>query len=185
MPLLVRVLVAFAALVLWLIPLLKERRRNRSETPQTVDLRSRWGVVLEALGYSLLWQFDFWDYPPLLASQAIGVVLLVFAVAVSFAAARALGSLLRIDAGLSVNHQLIRSGPYRLVRHPVYCSFLCLIVGTGLLITRWPLMLVATAVFLIGTEIRVHLEDRLLAEHFGEQFEEYRRSVSAYIPFVR
>ena len=36
-----------------------------------------------------------------------------------------------------------------------------------------------------GTEIRVRIEDRLLAERFGGQFREYQRSVPAYIPFIR
>ena len=36
-----------------------------------------------------------------------------------------------------------------------------------------------------GTEIRVWVEDRLLADRFGEEFREYRRSTSAYIPLLR
>jgi len=111
--------------------------------------------------------------------------LLSVAVAVSFEAARALGNLLRIDAEFSVNHRLVCTGPYRWVRHPVYASFLCLMVGTGLLITPWPLLLVGLAIFLCGTEIRVRTEDRLLAARFGEQFADYQRTVAAYVPLVR
>jgi len=40
-------------------------------------------------------------------------------------------------------------------------------------------------VFLAGTEIRVRTEDALLASRFPQEFEAYRRSVRAYIPFVR
>jgi protein-S-isoprenylcysteine O-methyltransferase Ste14 len=39
--------------------------------------------------------------------------------------------------------------------------------------------------FAIGTEIRVRIEDRLLASRFGDQFLDYQRRVSAYIPFIR
>jgi protein-S-isoprenylcysteine O-methyltransferase Ste14 len=52
-------------------------------------------------------------------------------------------------------------------------------------VTPLPLFLVAIAVFLIGTEIRVRIEDRLLASQFGDRFEEYRRRVPAYIPFIK
>jgi protein-S-isoprenylcysteine O-methyltransferase Ste14 len=47
------------------------------------------------------------------------------------------------------------------------------------------LFVIATAVFLVGTEIRVRAEDRLLERQFGEQFRRYRRSTSAYIPLLR
>jgi protein-S-isoprenylcysteine O-methyltransferase Ste14 len=39
--------------------------------------------------------------------------------------------------------------------------------------------------FLVGTEIRVRSEDRLLAERFPESFDAYRLNVHAYIPFIR
>ena len=62
---------------------------------------------------------------------------------------------------------------------------LSLLLGTGFLITPWPLVLAAVAVFVIGTEIRVRIEDGLLASRFGDEFRDYQRSVAAYIPLVR
>ena len=44
---------------------------------------------------------------------------------------------------------------------------------------------VALVVFLVGTEIRVRAEDRLLAERFPDAFGEYRSHVKAYVPFIR
>jgi protein-S-isoprenylcysteine O-methyltransferase Ste14 len=46
-------------------------------------------------------------------------------------------------------------------------------------------LLVASLIFVMGTEIRVRVEDELLAARFGEQFLAYRRSVPAYVPFLR
>lgn len=185
MPPILLALIALVALGLWLTPLLRMRHRNRSQTVQTIDRRARWGVVLEAVGYSLMWLSDFWNRTPVLWQLILASALLIFAVSVSFQAASALGILLRIDASLSTGHKLIRSGPYRWVRHPVYTSFLCLLLGTGFLIAPWWLMLAGTAVFLCGTEIRVRVEDALLADHFGDEFAQYRRTVSAYLPGVR
>jgi protein-S-isoprenylcysteine O-methyltransferase Ste14 len=47
------------------------------------------------------------------------------------------------------------------------------------------LFLAALAVFVIGTEIRVRTEEKLLASHFGEEFTNYKRSTPAYIPFLK
>jgi protein-S-isoprenylcysteine O-methyltransferase Ste14 len=96
--------------------------------------------------------------------------------------ARALGRHWRIDAGLSKDHELVRSGPYRFVRDPIYKSML---LGTGFLITPLLVLLLSVLLFTIGTEIRVRIEDSLLASNFGEQFQEYKHSVHAYIPFLK
>jgi protein-S-isoprenylcysteine O-methyltransferase Ste14 len=77
------------------------------------------------------------------------------------------------------------SGPYRLVRHPIYTSMLCILFGTGFMVTPLWLLLPAVIVFLVGTEIRIRIEDQLLSSRFGERFREYQGSVPAYIPFLR
>ena len=116
---------------------------------------------------------------------SISILLLTLAVLLSWTSVRALGRHLRLDAALSTDHQLVRSGPYRFVRHPIYTSMLCVLLGTGSMISPGWLLLIALSVFIAGTEIRVRIEDRLLASRFGVEFQEYRRSVSAYVPFIR
>jgi len=113
--------------------------------------------------------------------------LLFFALAatLSWTARRVLGKQWRIEAGLNADHELITSGPYRILRHPIYTSMLCTLLGTGVLITPWWLLLTSIAIFVAGTEIRVHVEDSLLGSHFGGRFQDYKQRVPAYIPFLR
>ena len=96
-----------------------------------------------------------------------------------------LGKQWRIQAGLFADHELVRTGPYRFVRHPIYASMLGMLVSSGLVMTHWAVLIVAVAIFIVGTEIRVRAEDGLLESRFGETFREYRAAVPAYIPFVR
>jgi protein-S-isoprenylcysteine O-methyltransferase Ste14 len=72
-----------------------------------------------------------------------------------------------------------------MIRHPIYTSMLCILLGTGVLVTPPLLFFAALIVFLLGTEIRVRAEDGLLASRFGDEFYRYRQTVSAYVPFVR
>jgi protein-S-isoprenylcysteine O-methyltransferase Ste14 len=116
---------------------------------------------------------------------ALSILLLAFAALLSWTSTRALGRHLRFEAALSPDHELVRSGPYRLLRHPIYTSMFCLLLGTGFMIASPFLFVPAVLIFLIGTEIRVYVEDRLLASRFGDQFRDYQQSVSAYVPFVR
>jgi protein-S-isoprenylcysteine O-methyltransferase Ste14 len=62
---------------------------------------------------------------------------------------------------------------------------LCVLLGTGVVITPWWLLIVSLLFFFAGTEIRVRIEDRLLSSRFGGQFRDYRDRVPAYVPWVR
>jgi protein-S-isoprenylcysteine O-methyltransferase Ste14 len=96
-----------------------------------------------------------------------------------------LGRQWRLDAGLNVDHELVRSGPYEIVRHPIYLSMIAVMLGTGLAISRPAWLAAALVLEIAGTEIRVRVEDALLASRFGAKFAEYQRRVPAYIPLVR
>ena len=172
-----------AGLLVWSVPFFAARRNK--EAAGQVDRRARWGVLIEAVGYSIVWQARFWERPLPAWRTALSILFFALACVLSWTARRALGRQWRIDAGLSVDHELVTWGPYALVRHPIYTSMLCLLWGTGFILAPWPLFLIATAVFIVGTEIRVRAEDGLLASHFGERFRGYRRNVGAYIPFVK
>jgi protein-S-isoprenylcysteine O-methyltransferase Ste14 len=158
--------------------------RKRATGAREIKKQARWGILLEAVAFALLWQGRFWERAP--GWKLVpAVVLLVSAALLSWTGVAALGRHWRLNAGLNPDHQLVRSGPYSLVRHPIYSSMLCLLLGTGLIVAPWPLFLLAIFIFLIGTEIRVRIEDGLLASQFGEEFAAYKRKVPAYIPWLR
>ena len=183
MPLYCYILVV-AGVVLWMTPFV--RTGWSTSATESVDRRSRWGLVLEVIAYTLMLQSRFWAVSPELWRVLASLLCFVLAIGLSWTATRALGRKhLRFDAAIGAEHELVRSGPYRLVRHPIYTSMLCVLWGIGFMAASPLLFVVATAVFLVGTEIRVRIEDRLLAARFGEQFEQYRRSTSAYLPLLR
>jgi len=181
MPLYVYLIVA-AGTVLWALSFPVARSKHKGGL--ALDRRARWGVVLQAIGYTVLWQGHFWTRS--LAPWRIyaSVALFAIACALSWAAALALGKQFRVDAAVMAGHQLVRSGPYGLVRHPIYTSMLAVLLGTGVLIAAWYLLLAGVVLFLAGTAIRTRVEDALLEARFGEEFRQYRRSVKGLIPFL-
>jgi protein-S-isoprenylcysteine O-methyltransferase Ste14 len=96
-----------------------------------------------------------------------------------------LGRQFRVNAGLYEDHKLVRTGPYAIVRHPIYASLLATLLSTICALTRWEWAILSIAVFVAGTEIRVHAEDGLLASRFGAEFAKYKRDVRAYVPLLR
>jgi protein-S-isoprenylcysteine O-methyltransferase Ste14 len=144
------------------------------------------GLALEMAAISLAFTFYF---PPAIPRSPLRIALsIVFGLAaavLAWTSVAHLGRQFRITAGLYHDHELVTTGPYAFVRHPIYTSLLAILLCTMALLTplRWAIP--ALALFIAGTEIRVHTEDGLLASRFGENFDRYRSSVSAYIPFVR
>ena len=172
-----------AGWLLWLAPFLLF---NRTTGPASkIDPRARWGILIVAVSYSMLWQTKFWERSLAPWQFVLATLLFLLAALLSWTAKRALGKQWRIEAGLNPDHNLVTSGPYRIVRHPIYTSMLCVLLGTGVLITPWWLLLISVLVFLAGTEIRVRIEDSLLDSHFGDRFRVYQQSVPAYIPLLR
>ena len=158
--------------------------RKRAPRAWKINKQARWGILLEGIGFGLVWQGRFWAREP--GWRIFPAALLLIAAALlSWTGVAALGRQWRVDAGLNPDHQLIRSGAYSLVRHPIYASMLCLLLGTGLMLTPLVVFLPALFIFLVGTEIRVRIEDGLLAAQFGDKFTGYKRKVPAYIPWLR
>jgi len=171
---------------IWMTPFLLRYAKRNTERLAKVDRRARWGMLFIAVAYALVWQGSFWKRSPGPWRIVISALLFLVASVLSWTSTRVLGRHWRLDAGLNADHELAQSGPYRLVRHPIYTSMFCMLLGTGLLLaTPLPLLLPSLLMFAIGTETRVRIEERLLAAQFGERFLDYRRRVPAYIPFLK
>jgi protein-S-isoprenylcysteine O-methyltransferase Ste14 len=156
------------------------------------DLSSYLGMGLQAVGYLAIWYFPFLLHrPPAIASQpawlawtmaVLSISIAAFSAGFVNAAARRLGKQWSLAARIVENHDLIQDGPYRFVRNPIYSGMFGMLVGTGLTVSPMLPLLIASATFLFGTYIRVRIEERLLLQTFGPQFEEYKRRVPALIP---
>jgi len=147
---------------------------------------SRWGIGLVFVSFAFVWTYVRpAGFQKSIASLVASMMLAPLATLLAWSAAHELGKQWRYEAALTEGHELIQSGTYGLVRHPIYLSMFLMLTATGAAYTWWPMWIAGTVFFVIGTEIRVHAEERLLAEHFGGSFEQYRSRVRAYIPFVR
>jgi protein-S-isoprenylcysteine O-methyltransferase Ste14 len=80
-------------------------------------------------------------------------------------------------------HELVRSGPYAVVRHPIYAGLLLAILGTALALGEVR-GLVALALAFVGWFTKARTEERFLVEEFGDRYLRYRREVKQLIPFV-
>jgi len=81
------------------------------------------------------------------------------------------------------DHELVRSGPYGLVRHPIYSGLLLAIAGSAVVRGEWRGVLALVIAF-VALWRKLRLEEAWMSETFGDQYADYRTRVAALIPFV-
>jgi len=80
-------------------------------------------------------------------------------------------------------HRVIDTGPYGLVRHPIYTGLLVGLLGTALAIGA-PYGFIATALILVGLIIKLHVEEERMRDTFRTDYEAYSRRSARLIPGV-
>jgi protein-S-isoprenylcysteine O-methyltransferase Ste14 len=172
--------------IVWSLAFLKPRKLAAGQKEVASAPASRLGIFLVMLGFALVWTYIRpVGFQKSAASLIASMVLGPPSVALVWAATRHLGKQWRYKAAVSQDHELIQTGPYAWVRHPIYASMLGMLLTTEAAWTWWPMGIAGIAAFLAGTEVRIRAEDRLLAAHFKDKFTAYRTRVPAYIPFLR
>jgi protein-S-isoprenylcysteine O-methyltransferase Ste14 len=79
-------------------------------------------------------------------------------------------------------HELITSGPYALVRHPIYTGLLLAFVGCAMARGEWRGLLAVVLVF-VALWRKLRLEEKWMRAHFGAPYETYSRRVAALVPY--
>ncbi len=117
------------------------------------------------------------------ASYWIGITVLVAGLAFTVAARRHLGGNWSGTVTVKQGHELIRSGPYALVRHPIYTGMLIGFIGSAISLGEVR-GLVAVALVVVAFLIKIRLEERWMTENFGDAYRRYRKEVRALIPYI-
>lgn len=148
-------------------------------------------VILGGMWIALLLAFwlafaHVWLFPPSarLPLFVAGVALIFFGSLLRRYCFRTLGQYFTGDVRARADQPVIRSGPYRLVRHPSYTGGTMMFMGIGLALGSW-LSFVLVTIGGIGTYLyRVMIEERALAEAIGEPYRSYMKETKRFIPYV-
>ena len=117
-----------------------------------------------------------------LVSLAIGILLAVFSFAIRRAAISALGRFWSLHIEIREDHQFVRSGPFRWMRHPTYFSMILeLLSAIAILHAVWS-GAVAFLIFIPALMVRLSKEEKAMVEKFGTEYESYQRSTPILLP---
>ncbi|MFB2934844.1 isoprenylcysteine carboxylmethyltransferase family protein [Aerosakkonemataceae cyanobacterium BLCC-F154] len=115
--------------------------------------------------------------------QVIGMIIVVLAIIINQLAIRTLKGLFdRIT--IKPNHQLITTGIYRQVRHPVYLSYVLLLIGYCTILQSFVSLVLTVVSCTIWLGNRINIEEKMLVEKFGDRYQAYQRKTKKIIPFI-
>jgi protein-S-isoprenylcysteine O-methyltransferase len=97
---------------------------------------------------------------------------------------RTLGQYFTGDVKASVDQPVIRTGPYRFVRHPSYTAGIMMFTGIGLALGSWFSFLLITIASIATYWYRVTIEERALLGTIGEQYASFIKERKRFIPYV-
>jgi protein-S-isoprenylcysteine O-methyltransferase Ste14 len=113
----------------------------------------------------------------------LGIAIQAGATLLAIWARRHLGRNWSAEISAKVDHQLIRSGPYRLLRHPIYTAVFGIHIGIAVASGEWH-ALAGIIVMSFTYWRKIRLEGRNLREVFGTEYEAFRRESWALIPWL-
>lgn len=114
--------------------------------------------------------------------QGIGLALFVAGLSFAIWARLYIGRNWGAPMSQKVDPELVRTGPYRLVRHPIYSGILLAFLGTAVAVSwYWLLALVASGAYF---GYSAFMEERYMTSRFPDSYPDYRRSTKMFVPFV-
>lgn len=161
-------------------------RKKAAPTVESESRRSRWVHLALTLAAQILIFLPVHGLrqrwlPASVIVSADGLTLNTAGVVLAIWARRTLGRYWSGEITIKVEHQLIRSGPYRVLRHPIYTALLALYFGTAIVSGELH-ALIGFVLAVLAYLRKIKLEEANLKKAFGAEYESYRGASWVLLP---
>ncbi|MCW3087521.1 MAG: isoprenylcysteine carboxylmethyltransferase family protein [Sediminibacterium sp.] len=180
------ILLAIAAACLWLSqPAFSTAETKRDQTSDRFSIV----VILIMSSLCVVTAVSEWAYmnhaeQSSLALTLVGAALLLGGIGIRIWAIRTLGKHFTATVTLTDDHQLVKDGPYRWVRHPSYLGAFMALVGCPVFLNAHWAILIAVAAMTIAYYLRIGVEEKMLSAYFGQRYLDYKKDTKRIIPFI-
>ena len=168
------------------------RAFNTRATRENEPLSSRLGVlIVEVLGYLLIFNgytgigfLGMLVLPRTFAGAILGIVFTWAGIGLAIWARHHLAENWSARVTIKEDHQLIRTGPYTHLRHPIYSGLILATLGSVVAIDKWRCVL-GLCLVVGGYWFKARKEEAMLSQQFGESFGEHKRLTGFLFPRFR
>lgn len=145
-------------------------------------------VAVIGAGIALAMGFDGLDVarfarPMQAPAWWLGIALMLAGMPLRWWSIRVLARHFTVDVAIRDDHELVRRGPYRWLRHPSYTGLLATFAGFALCLGNW-LSLATLLPVVLALLWRIQVEERALSSAFPEGYAAYARTTKRLLPFV-
>lgn len=163
--------------------------RGKDERVQVKPLRE-WltstvftlSLLLSYVAYLWTGSIDMYNFESPIWFKGFGGLLSLLGVILLEWVHQALGHHFSPHLELREDHRIVREGPYAFVRHPMYSSGLCFLIGNGILSSNGIVLFVPTCSFILLLVLRVRDEETMLRLRFGLEWERYTQKTGFILP---
>jgi len=173
-------------LVLELFLLITRRGRASAKRGDRGTLQAAWILILGSCftGFFLARRITALNWSWKLVVAYLADFLLAAGIGVRIWAIRHLGKFFTVDVGIQPDHRVVQDGPYRLVRHPSYSGSLLSLTGIACLTFNWLGFFLIVICTFVAYALRIPVEEKVLREQFGSEYDQYAARTKKLIPWI-
>ncbi len=161
---------------------------SEAEPTPLIVVRSTWVILIISSILLYIISPEYLKYGELNLSRSVrifGILIGMVSDSLIFVILVSLGKNISAALKVRVDQYLVTTGPYRYVRHPLYSVGILLFFSIALVSSNWFLGLLGICFQLFIMYTRTPLEEKMLIEHFGEEYRRYIKKTGAFFPRFR
>jgi protein-S-isoprenylcysteine O-methyltransferase Ste14 len=113
-----------------------------------------------------------------------GLFLIIFGLVIRWIAIIKLKSMFTVDVSIQENHNIVKSGIYKTIRHPAYLGSLLSFLGLGIALVNWLSIIFIFIPIFIAFNYRIKVEEKVLIEEFSEEYLNYSNNTYRLFPGI-
>ena len=179
--------------IIWFYWFLSEILLNRLIRSKQAESKSQdkgslgliWMTIVVSMTLGILWAI--YVSMPIIHSTVflyIGSVMILAGIGIRFIAIRTLGRYFTVNLAIHKDQHIIQMGIYKYIRHPSYTGSLLSFTGFALSWNNWITLAIIVIPLLFSFINRIIIEEKLLIQIFGTEYEEYRKKTKRLIPMI-
>ena len=155
-------------------------------TKRDKSLRLIWSLNFTAILIGNILRPVSFFHIPLKSNMLVilGTIIILAGLIFRIWAIRVLGKFFEPTVVIKPNQPIIKTGPYKYIRHPAYAGGYLSFIGCGVALGNWIGLILIMILVFIGFFYRIKQEEKILVDGFGEEYRSYIKITKKLIPFV-